>query len=86
MHDEKHYNYWEKWFKDAYKVEDFSAINTLWLNYFIAGGSISYKQQKYAFKKILQTVYTSLPEIIGVLFLARKKFSNYFKSLSLFKF
>jgi hypothetical protein len=44
MHDEKHYNYWEKWFKDAYKVEDFSAFNTLWLNYFIAGGSISYKQ------------------------------------------
>lgn len=53
MYDEKHYNYWEKWFKDAYKVEEFSAFNTLWLNYFIAGGSISYKQQKYAFKKIL---------------------------------
>ena len=72
MHDDKHYNYWEKWFQQAFKVEEFSAINTLWLSYFIAGGSVGYKQQKFAFKKILQTVYTSLPDIIGILFLARK--------------
>ena len=72
MQDDRHYNYWEGWFKQAYKVEDFSALNSLWLTYFITGGSIAYKQQKFAFKRILQTVYTSLPDIIGVLFLARK--------------
>lgn len=44
MHDDKHYNYWEKWFSQAYQVEEFSALNTLWLTYFIAGGSIAYKQ------------------------------------------
>ena len=53
MHDDKHYNYWEKWFQQAFKVEEFSAINTLWLAYFIAGGSVVYKYQKFEFKKIL---------------------------------
>jgi hypothetical protein len=72
MQDDKHYNYWEKWFQQAYQVDEFSALNTLWLTYFIAGGSIAYKQQKFAYKKILQTVYTSLPDIIGILFLASK--------------
>ena len=72
MHDEKHYNHWEPWFREAFEVEDFTAMNSLWLTYFIAGDSIQYKQQKFAFKKILQTVYTSLPDIIGVLFLASK--------------
>lgn len=72
MQDEKHYNYWEQWFKEAYGVEDFSAMNTLWLSYFIAGGTVQYNQQKFAFKRVLQTVYTSLPDIIGVLFLASK--------------
>lgn len=71
MHDDRHYNYWENWFKQAYKIDEFSALNTLWLTYFIAGGSIANKQFKYGFKKILQTVYTSLPDVIGVLFLAR---------------
>lgn len=42
MQDEKHYNYWEKFMKEAFKVEDFSARNTLWLSYFICGGSIDY--------------------------------------------
>ena len=72
MHDDRHYNYWENWFKQAYKIDEFSALNTLWLTYFIAGGSIANKQFKYGFKKILQTVYTSLPDVIGVLFLASK--------------
>lgn len=47
-------------------------MNTLWLAYFSAGGSISYKDQRFAFKKILQTVYISLPDIIGVMFLQSK--------------
>jgi hypothetical protein len=53
MYDEKHYNCWENWFKKAYGVDDFSTFNTLWLTYFIAGGSISYTDQRFAFKKIL---------------------------------
>jgi Domain of unknown function (DUF4821) len=69
MYDERHYNCWEAWFKQAFLVEEFSAFNSLWLTYFIAGGSIAYKEQKFAFKKILQTVYTSLPDTIGILFL-----------------
>jgi hypothetical protein len=43
MHDDRHYNYWEQWFSKAFKVDEFSALNTLWLAYFSAGGSISYK-------------------------------------------
>ena len=42
MHDEKHYNYWENWFQQAFGVNEFSTFNTLWLTYFIAGGSIGY--------------------------------------------
>jgi len=72
MYDEKHYNCWEQWFKKAYNVEEFSTFNALWLTYFIAGGSIDYRDQRYAFKKILQTVYTSMTDIIGVLFLMSK--------------
>ena len=75
MHDELHFNLWEKWFVDAFEVTEFSGGNTLWLTYFIAGGPIAYKDQKYAFKKILQTVYTSLADIIGVIFLQRKPIS-----------
>ncbi len=75
MYDEKHYNCWENWFKKAFGVEEFSTLNTLWLTYFIAGGSIGYDDQRFAFKKILQTVYTSLPDLIGVLFLIRKYLS-----------
>lgn len=79
MYDERHYNSWESWFKKAFQVDEFSTFNTLWLTYFIAGGSIGYKDQKFAFKKILQTVYTSLADIIGILFLMRKilKFLSY---------
>ena len=72
MNDDKHYNFWEKWFQQAYDLDEFTSLNTLWLTYFIAGGSVQYKQQKYVFKKILQTVYTSIPDVIGVLFLGSK--------------
>lgn len=72
MYDERHYNVWEKWFQKAFEVDDFTPLNTVWLTYFIAGGSISYGDQRFAFKKILQTVYTSMADSIGVLFLMRK--------------
>jgi hypothetical protein len=85
MPDEKHYNYWEGWFRDTFKIDEFTALNTVWLTYFIAGGSINYKQQKFAFKKVLQTVYTSVGTIIGVLFLA-SKCHLYFKIMNLYNF
>lgn len=72
MIDDRHYNHWEHWFQNGYKVTDLTALNTLWLAYFVAGGSIPYKEQRHPFKKILQTVYTSMPEVIGILFLASK--------------
>ena len=72
MHDEKHYNKWEAWFNEAYNTSEFSSFNTLWLTYFIAGDAIQYKDQKFVFKKLLLTVYNSLPDVIGVLFLASK--------------
>lgn len=72
MYDEKHYNCWEKWFGKAFGVEEFSPFNTAWLTYFITGGSIGYGDQRFAFKKILQTLYTSMPDIHGVLFLMSK--------------
>ena len=72
MIDDKHFNFWEDWFVRAYQIEEFSSFNTLWLTYFIAGGSINYQNQHHAFKQVLQTVYTSLPDLIGVLFLVRK--------------
>ena len=69
MNDDKHFNYWEDWFRKAYGVEEFSAFNTLWLTYFIAGGVVGADNSHLAFKQVLQTVYTSLPDLIGVLFL-----------------
>ena len=72
MIDDKHFNYWEDWFKKAYEIEEFSAFNTLWLSYFICGGSLGAANAKYAFKQALQTVYTSNPDLVGVLFLASK--------------
>jgi hypothetical protein len=78
MHDDRHYNLWETWFKDAYNTDEFSSLNTLWLSYFIAGATVSPKQQRFVFKRLLQTVYHSLPDIIGILFLASKYLPTYF--------
>ena len=72
MIDDKHFNLWEHWFHKALSSTDLNALNTLWLSYFVAGGSISYKDQHHPFKKILQTVYSSTPEVIGILFLSSK--------------
>lgn len=71
MSDDLHFNYWEDWFQKAYSFWDFSALNTLWLTYFIAGDSIETDNQYFVFKQILQTVYTSIPDLVGCLFLAR---------------
>jgi hypothetical protein len=38
MTDDKHFNLWEEWFKNAFKIQEFTSFNTLWLAYFIAGG------------------------------------------------
>lgn len=67
MTDDKHFNLWEEWVRNAYCLQEFSAFNTLWLAYFIAGA----QQQQHIFKQTLKTVYTSLPDLIGILFLVR---------------
>lgn len=43
MYDDRHYNCWEQWFKKAFDAMEFSTFNTIWMNYFITGGSIAYK-------------------------------------------
>ena len=53
MIDDKHFNYWEDWFRKAYEIEEFSAFNTLWLSHFIAGGSLGQQNAQYAFKQVL---------------------------------
>jgi len=53
MHDDKHYNLWEPWFKQTYTIEEFSTQNTLWLTYFIVGSNIEQSNHKFVFKKIL---------------------------------
>ena len=40
MIDDRHFNYWEKWFSKSFEIEEFSSFNTLWLSYFICGGSL----------------------------------------------
>jgi hypothetical protein len=72
MTDDKHYNLWEEWFRNAYRIQEFTALNTLWLAYFIAGGSAAAHNQHNILKQVFQTVYTSLPDLIGILFLVRK--------------
>ena len=52
-------------------MQEFSASNILWLTYFITGAPIQEVEQKAVYKKILQTVYTTSPDIIGVLFMMR---------------
>jgi len=71
MTDDKHFNLWEDWVKNAFRVQEFSAFNSLWLAYFIAGGVVGVQNQQHIFKQVLKTVYTSLPDLIGVLFLVR---------------
>lgn len=82
MTDDKHFNLWEDWVKNAFRVQEFSAFNSLWLAYFIAGGVVGAANQHHIFKQVLKTVYTSLPDLIGILFLVRK--STFF-SLSLLR-
>jgi len=76
MTDDKHYNLWEEWFKNAYRIQDFTSLNTLWLSYFITGSSVGSQNQHNILKQVFQTVYTSLPELIGILFLVRKYITN----------
>jgi Domain of unknown function (DUF4821) len=72
MTDDKHYNLWEEWFRNAYRIQEFTSLNTLWLSYFIAGGPLGTQNQHNILKQVFQTVYTSLPDLIGILFLVRK--------------
>lgn len=72
MVDDRHYNYWEQWLSKACQVEEFSSFNSLWLSYFIVGPAVPRPITHHVFRQVLQTVYTSLPDLNGVLFLSRK--------------
>lgn len=69
--DDSHFNLWEAWFTEAYQVNEFNSANTLWMTYFICSMNIAEQDQGKIFKKVLQTVYTSLPDVLGVLFLMK---------------
>ena len=70
-YDDMHYNLWEAWFNEAFQVSEFNSANTLWMTYFITAQSIAKEDQGKVFKKVLQTVYTSIPDVLGVLFLMK---------------
>jgi hypothetical protein len=70
-YDDLHFNFWEGWFTEAFQVSEFNSANTLWMTYFISAQSVPKQDQSKIFKKVLQTVYTSLPDVLGVLFLMK---------------
>lgn len=70
-YDDVHYNHWEAWFNDAYQLNEFNSANVLWMTYFITSQNIQQQDQGKIFQKVLQTVYTSLPDILGILFLMK---------------
>ena len=63
-------NSWEAWFNGAFELSEFNSANTLWMAYY-ASLPVGESGQDKIFKNVLQTLYTSLPEIIGVLFLMK---------------
>lgn len=63
-------NSWEAWFNGAFELNEFNSANTLWMAYY-ASIPVGEAGQDRIFKKVLQTLYTSLPDIIGVLFLMK---------------
>ena len=48
-YDDVHFNYWEEWFQEAFEVNEFSSSNSLWLTFFVTGGSIRREDQKHVF-------------------------------------
>lgn len=76
QHDDKHYNLWDEWLGRAFNLEGLpiSSTNSLWLSY--AFVSDDYADQVEAVtERILQNLYTLLPQLDGVLFLKRGEVS-----------
>ncbi len=69
--DKKHYNKWEDWLPVAFDASDFSPFNTLWLSFFVCSEAIGPEVHNEVLKRVMQSVYTSLPELSGILFLLR---------------
>ena len=70
--DKKHYNKWEDWLPVAFDASDFSPFNTLWLSFFVCAEAIGPELHNEVLKRVMQSVYTSLSELNGILFLLRK--------------
>lgn len=73
--DDRHFGLWESWVAKATGTDEFSSFNAIWLAYFVIGSKSSTGIERqnihHVFKQVLHTVYTSLPDLIGVLFMAR---------------
>jgi hypothetical protein len=72
QHDDQHYNLWEDWLGRAFNLEGLpiSSTNTLWLAYAFVSDDYA-DQVELVSERILQNLYTLLPQLDGVLFLKR---------------
>ena len=72
LYDDLHFNCWEKWFEKACEVSEFNAQNSLWMVYFVVAPGLLANEVNTLLSRIFQTVYTSVPEVNGVLLLQSK--------------
>lgn len=72
LYDDEHFNCWEKWFEKACEVSEFNAQNSLWMVYFVVAPGLLPNEVNTLLSRIFQTVYTSVPEVNGVLLLQSK--------------
>ncbi len=72
QHDDRHSNLWEDWLGRAFNLESLpiSSTNTLWLAYSFVSDEYA-DQIETVSERILQNLYTLLPQLDGVLFLKR---------------
>lgn len=70
--DHLHENYWEQWVFEAFNFQsiELSSFNTLWLTYMFVADSHK-NEYRNILERVLQNIYTYLPQITGVLFLKR---------------
>lgn len=72
QHDQLHYNLWEDWLGRAFNLEGLpiTSANTLWLAFAFVS-DIYADQVEIVTERILQNLYTLLPQLDGILFLKR---------------
>lgn len=70
--DNLHENYWENWLFEAFNFQsiELNSFNTLWLTYMFVADSHKHDYRNIM-ERVLQNIYTYLPQITGILFLKR---------------